>query len=383
MSELQSDRSLIERKKDRFLPEIAIVRFFCIFAVICVHASSVAIANYDPKADSYFLVSFFNRFFKFGTPTFILLSAFVYFNAYWKKEWQDINWKRYVQTRLSFVLLPYVIFATFYFPVRYIVNPINKSMNEMITLFFDQFWVGKTYFHLYFIIVILQFYLLFPLILWLFKKYDLLIRYAIPIGFVLQWAFYFLNLKFGWFEQRKGSVFLSYMSFYLLGAYLGVYYQQFRDGVLQAMSAIRKWFLVGAVILTTGLMLNYVVQSYWIFAKVQKVSSLSIEAAWNFYLLPMSVLLIILAIRSTTFLSKRVLGYMQHLGARSFGIYLIHPFFLIVYRLYDAKGLSNLTYLIWIAGGFFFSFAASYLVIWFMERYIPFYSYLIGKISNA
>src|SRR5690606_28293684 len=56
----------------------------------------------------------------------------------------------------------------------------------------------------------------------LLKKWPLLARWSILIGFAVQWGFYASN--YFWLQvPAKGSVSLSYFAPFLLGAYMGIY----------------------------------------------------------------------------------------------------------------------------------------------------------------
>jgi len=64
-------------KKEK-VPELQVVRAFAIIGVIAVHSTSSATLQMT-ESHYYFFYNFLNIFLKFGTSTFIALSAFVLF----------------------------------------------------------------------------------------------------------------------------------------------------------------------------------------------------------------------------------------------------------------------------------------------------------------
>jgi peptidoglycan/LPS O-acetylase OafA/YrhL len=73
---------------------------------------------------------------------------------------------------------------------------------------------------------------------------------------------------------------------------------------------------------------------------------------------------------------------LNRLGALSFGIYLIHPFFLLLYREFPPQtGVSWLVHL-WYAGGFAVALFASWIVVGLTARFIPFAWVIFGNLPK-
>ncbi|WP_423220737.1 hypothetical protein [Bacillus paralicheniformis] len=83
---------------------------------------------------------------------------------------------------------------------------------------------GSAYTHLYFVFISIQFYILFPLMLKLFRSKTIL-AWSIPLGLLLQWGFVLWN-KYDLQIVNKGSISLSYVSYYFLGAYVGLNFEK-------------------------------------------------------------------------------------------------------------------------------------------------------------
>ncbi|MFD2881946.1 acyltransferase family protein [Paenibacillus rhizoplanae] len=104
-------------------------------------------------------------------------------------------------------------------------------LQELGGKFFKYLWTGTAYTHLYYIIIIIQFYLLFPLILWCLQKVRPLAAWAPVIGLALQWGFVLLNkymVNHGYWKLSKGSLAITYFSYFLLGAAIAIYYSSLK-----------------------------------------------------------------------------------------------------------------------------------------------------------
>ena len=103
-----------------------------------------------------------------------------------------------------------------------------------------QLLTGGAYAHLYFVFLIIQFYLLFPLLLLLAKRKGVA-PYLFLIGAALQWGYIYLNSEVIQYMDyipnilhKRASLFPTYLAYYLLGATIGIYYPQ-----------LKKWFTTG------------------------------------------------------------------------------------------------------------------------------------------
>lgn len=91
---------------------IPIVRALAMIGVISVHSTSQATVD---MVDSnwYYLYNFFNIFFKYGTPTFILLSSFVLFYNYGGRDkLEPAVLGKFYRNRLLYVIIPYIVAST-------------------------------------------------------------------------------------------------------------------------------------------------------------------------------------------------------------------------------------------------------------------------------
>ncbi|NOU98756.1 hypothetical protein GC097_01800 [Paenibacillus sp. LMG 31457] len=84
-----------------------------------VHVSSIPVGEIVDKTSSmFFYFNFLNVFNKFGTPTFIFLSALVLFYSYYDRPLNGKLIVRFYQRRFLYILLPYLIFSAFYYVIQ-------------------------------------------------------------------------------------------------------------------------------------------------------------------------------------------------------------------------------------------------------------------------
>ncbi|QCT00869.1 acyltransferase 3 [Paenibacillus algicola] len=370
------------------LPQLDIYRAMAILGVLHVHATSFATVE---AVDSrfYFMINFINIFFKYGTPSFIFLSSFVLFYNYYDRPLTKGLILNFYKRRLLFILLPYLLISIGYFGIRLYQNGMLSGPLDGSALWAD-FWhrliTGKNYTHLYFVFISLQFYILFPLFLLLFKSSKFLVRWAVPIGLLLQWGFILWNkydLKF----VDKGSLAISYMAYYVLGAYLAIHYDTFKAWLSSSWKDQTPRQRKGTFILWVGWLamgLSHVL--IWYEARLYSNwhDSLWYEGLWNMH--TMFSALVLMQLTNWLFNSdwSMMKSMLIRIGELSFAIYLVHPLWLAFYRLYDFN-LNPVTddYLIWVYGGMVTALVISAIVVQTIMKYMPGAWMLLGSVPKS
>ncbi|ACT03616.1 acyltransferase [Paenibacillus sp. JDR-2] len=375
--------SLALQKRDK-IPELSLVRAMAITGVLSVHSTSFAtIAMINSKY--FFLYNFFNIFMKIGTTTFIFLSSFVLFYNYYSRPLDKQLLGSFYKKRLLYIIIPYLVFSLFYFTILHFLYYPDRSLSNEIHRFIEKVLTGSAYTHLYFVFINIQFYLMFPLFLWLLKKYPRMVKWAIPAGFALQWGFFLLN-KYGLPAPvpNRGSWSFSYFSYYLLGAALGIYYPKVKEWIIAAKenaTAVRvtAWVILWACWIVAGLTHVYLYHE----TRLQKQSfnSTLFDLVWNIHGILTALVLLQLAFILTRKLPKAINRLIARLGSLSFGIYLIHPFFLLVYREFPPHAEAWMLHL-WYLGGFALALAGSWFVVGFFARYVPFNWIAFGNLPK-
>lgn len=157
--------------------EINFIRAIAALSVVMVHVTAT---NYSLN-DGYlnWLTLFLNQIVRYGTPFFAVISGFLLYNQVINRGFET---KRFLKSRVTKVVIPFVIWSYVYLLVKtndyvFVLTPENMKS------FIYDFVLGKSHYHLYFIAVVIQFYLLFILIQKFTSKKHLL--YLTIVGFFI------------------------------------------------------------------------------------------------------------------------------------------------------------------------------------------------------
>ncbi|MGM0805779.1 MAG: acyltransferase [Bacillota bacterium] len=356
-----NNNTLQERPKQ--IREIYLVRALAIIGVIMVHSTSGVVASFNPDSSLYGVYNFLNIFFKFGTPTFIFLSSFVLFFNYYHKPLTKERITSFYKKRLLFIIIPYFIFSFLYFAMTASVQG-YASTGEMAKAFMMDFLTGKAYTHLYFVFISIQLYVLFPFILMFLKKFPKVTKHTIWIGFVLQWTFVLLN-HYYWQYSLKGSISFSYMSYYFLGAFIGIHYQQIHDYLVvtkEKLFSKKALVWIPLWVIWIAASAGHVGVWYVTRANGAMIDSKIYELLWNVHTFTSAIVLMQISYWLYRHLHEKVLNVMIHLGVVSFGVYLIHPILLLIARKVLVTG-DPILYHVSVAALFLFALIGSWIIV--------------------
>ncbi|WP_018923491.1 acyltransferase [Salsuginibacillus kocurii] len=354
--------------------EIFIVRALAILGVIMVHATSNPAAMIEGPSNSLAVYNFLNMFFKFGTPTFILLTSFVLFYNYFNRSIEKNLIQRFYKRRLLYILLPYFLFSLLYFEMNQAVfRHGTESWYQSLQAFGMDLLTGSAHPHLYFVFISVQFYIIFPLLLLWFKKSRFTVVNALWLGLLIQWAFVIYNNMYLQYTQT-GSLAIWYTSYYFAGAFLGIYYHKASEWLRVTKQA---WFSK-KVFLWAGIWLVWLVGVtghiyiyYETRATGEWFDSRLYTLFWNMHTLPTAIILLQISYWIYSSWPRKIVNTLVHLGIVSFGIYLFHPLILHIYRLTGAfNDPSSLAFNLWIAGGFLAALFISWFFVTLVLKYM-------------
>ncbi|WP_150272281.1 acyltransferase [Paenibacillus tepidiphilus] len=361
-------------QKER-IPQLDIFRALAIVAVLAIHATSRTIA--ETQGSSLFHpFLFINKFSQFAVPSFVFLSGFVLFYNYIDRPLTGKTLAKFYSRRLLYIIVPYFVFSVLYFMLKMNAgNTWGMAFDEMARKMAKYLLTGTAYTHLYYIIIIIQFYLLFPLLLWCLQKVRRLAAWAPVIGLALQWGFVLLNkymTNHGYWQLSKGSLAITYFSYFLLGAAIAVYYGSLKAWLVPSREGFRSakggvWLLLWLLWLAAGI----VHVELWFNSYVHKsvINSLWYEGFSNLHALLSALVLLQLSFLLYGAGRSLLTRMLVSIGACSFGIYLLHPALLFYYRKLPFHG-GSLAYTAAIFGGWLVALLGSWLVVALVFRYI-------------
>ncbi|WP_170007086.1 acyltransferase [Veillonella denticariosi] len=333
--------------KKAFLPEITYMRGLCMLGVIGIHVGSYALQNPFVNLQLIGVLEILSRF---GVPAFFFLSAFGLF--YHTSVEGPFSYKEFMHRRIQVVLFPYIVWSLFY--LLYAAATSHNFANLHPGPLAVNMLFGTSMYHLYFMVILLWFYVMMPIwramvkvilkrpVLWL----SVLLALQVGIDYVSSYMLgAWVTQHFGdrpaikyLFDMRLNYWVIHYVWIFLLGAVCAERY----DAVREYMWRYRYALAVGAVG-SALLMLGayYYVMDVWHYTVLEAIYTVH-------QMSPMGVLytglgtLFSLFLFQTVPLNATMEAFWSQIGDTSYGVYLVHPFWLLILSGLMAK--YNLTY---------------------------------------
>ena len=301
-------------KKDK-LYELDYMRFIACFAVMIVHITAIGVTEYIHGSFPYTLMLYINRSLKFTTPVFIFLSGVTSFYSYSNKN-REFNYVEFLIKRLSKVLIAYLIWCVIYYEVYIRLGYYARDNN----FFVESVLQGTISYHLYFVIIIVQMYIVGPLFYFILKNTEKKVPILILAGIITYICAEFIRY------ELSDRLFLKYMVFYMLGIFLTMEY----DKYLLWIKKNKIFIIVGYI--TMGLI--YTIVAYY--------DSVFNTFVW-FVFSSVSVFFVYLF---GLFMKEKLMNiysFIKVFGQSSYYIYLMHPLILTIMTIYAQKRFLSVT----------------------------------------
>lgn len=359
--------------------EVEYMRGIAALAVIAVHVSM----NYTRIPDVN-LLALTNVFIyiaaHFAVPVFVFISGWVLAARYTG----DFSIREFYRRRAKTILLPYLVFSALYLLVA-VEGTIGLAGVPSPERVAEALLLGTAAYNLWFFALIIQLYLLFPLIA---RGYDRFDRGG--AAFFLLLALLFVQVLWNVGAHLAGAfagtewytvlirVFPSHLFYFVLGIYVARHTDRFRSQ-LRSLSPAGVLAAAGAGALLLGGMWAVAVHHYGSLSG----ATLSVFCIYRilepFYYVPVIAVLVLAAWRLEEAGGGRTAGASRSFGEHSYGIYLIHPLVIAA----GAAAWFSLTGLSWADWEtypviFLGAAAASYGAVRAVSR-VPYAGYLVGE----
>lgn len=227
--------------KPRFF-EISLLNVFLCLSVIFIHVSSKPITVLDVNSMGYLAAFIPWRLASFVVYGFIFLSGCKLLLS----KSNNFSYGKFLVSRLVSIVIPYIIWVFIYYIYFWHNNYFAFKFTDLIRYIF----IGDLVSHFYFIIIIVQFYLLAPLWIKLVKKINESI--ALPVSLILTVILGanlpdILNIAApNYIFPYADRVFTTYLFYWTAGCYAGLYYEKFKAQLLANRIFIAVFFAVSA-----------------------------------------------------------------------------------------------------------------------------------------
>lgn len=307
-----------ENRVKKSIEEANILRgILCIFVLI-IHTTANPSIELKPLTISSILFSIANTSTKLAVPGFIFISGLTL--AYSYKDRKINNTYLFYKNRFKNIVVPYIMWTLIYYLV-YI-----KLYNYKISLRFllERLINGSMSYHLYFIIIIIQFYIFFPMILKTFKRYNnkLIMIVSILLNIIIVYSG-FSYIFFG-----------KYISYFILGMYLAFNYKN----IIILFSNIKNKI----IIFSMGILVNiyYIIEVYLMtHFKITLNTAVITYYVFCFISILMYYILSIEICKSKNNVCLMFKRNIKKLSKVSFSIYFVHPLLILIIERV-LKGLS-------------------------------------------
>lgn len=329
------------------IEEIDILKGIGMIAVVLIHITAIY--------TSHLTVGVFNSLLQFAVPLYLAVSAILLMNKY--KE--ELNTREFYKRYLPRIIIPYAVWSIIYCIIYSYRG--RKIDNIIDTIFF-----GQANYHLYFMIIILQFYLLFPLIRKCIKSLKNFELYTMVLV-ILQIIFLQLNAiyVYPYFKYLAIPIY-AYIMPIGLGIWLGKNYNEKTiskktTGVLIILAVIGSYlFVAHHQPISYSWEINTMINT--IYYKTTLSVGTTVSLFRNTYIY--GVILILLAIAKLMIkYTPTIKNIFISIGKTSFGIYLVHPLFLEIadkYIIISDWKLAILTKFIFVMGlSYLFTYVVS------------------------
>ena len=304
--------SVMKRK----ITEISVFEFFLCMFVILIHLLSEGVDTLPKWSFWSILFASLTRLTTFAVPGFVFTSAVKLFYQY--GDARHFSYPRFLWGRCRKIVFPYVLTTIIYYAVFvWILTMYPFDWNQLLGFLLS----GNLSAQFYFVILIVQFYLLMP-IWFIFSRTKSKAFAAVLV--IAAFALTILCRMYFPHPESIAKVFPSYLIFWILGIYAGLYYESFEKWMIRSKFLLYPAWLILAV---AHCILSYMQFGGLIAYKFSPVIVVffCLFSIFGFYSYTREL---------TISLEKRGKGLLTSISQASYDIYLIHCLIIIVlYRI--------------------------------------------------
>lgn len=304
--------------KPRHLYEVDVLRILTFACVIGVHTTSHTAASDDVGLNALLALLHFTRLVFFSLTAFVLVYSYTVRPRPMAQFWPK---------RFLLVGVPYLAWSFVYVGSSWLLSSTRRGdVPDLVRTLAEGIVTGTSWYHLYFLLVTMQVYLLLPVIVWLVRTtrghHVTTLVVALVVQLVVFAGYKYFPASDAWLHGYQKQFFFSYVFFIVSGAIAADH----ADAFLRFIRVHRRavlWGFAGVGGLTLGVWALQVALGQSHYAAGTPLQP--IEAVWS-----TAVFVGFLAIGARWADRRRpgspVARFVDYASDRSFGIFLSHPF---------------------------------------------------------
>jgi peptidoglycan/LPS O-acetylase OafA/YrhL len=313
------------------------LRAICMLGVIAIHLGSFVLDSGTPTEHIFMLFEILSRY---SVPTFFFISGYGLFYSYPLES--RLDYLKFLKKRLRTIGIPYVLVSLFYIAYIDAIYPTPDTWT-LPTIFF-KLCFGTACYHIYFLVILIWFYICFPLWRYLMRFMEICnLKYSLPVLALLQlhlyafsehfWAYPQWVVDMDWLynlcQYRLNYLPLFYLFVFMLGGAIARHYGLFKIFLNKHPYLITMAFLASA---TTNAGLFYRYTYKWGMDWEFTANTFQQLSTPGFVYTITAIFFFSMIIDRFPEMSQKLLGNFSN---RSFVIYLIHPFIIdvLIYQL--------------------------------------------------
>lgn len=255
------------------IQELEVLRSIAFFAVVIQHILGMYLRGSSASLFNNIIIGITFGFVKFAVPVFIFLTGVVLFYHYYA----HLNYFSFIKKRFISIVLPYIAWSVLY------VFEGSKNFSfwkvSWMNMFVENLFLGSASYHLWYIIMILQAFLLLPLIFTVFKYIQ--VRFNSKKGFILSFTIFsvvyliliqmytlgkYIPIIGNLLIKYRSKLFIFYIFYFVLGGICALYYKKW-------LVFIKRYFIFNAV----GYIIFYLIIEYVLFTKGFKTNRIDLN----------------------------------------------------------------------------------------------------------